>query len=285
MSIHQLIKQDYLDDYVSLTKAVREILHDVTLECDAPKPWGMYFQDTASPQMEALVELHDNIMFYLVIILFGVGWILVSIIRNYVNNKISNKYLNHGTLIELIWTISPALILILIAFPSFKLLYLMDEVTDPSLTMVAEGHQWYWSYQYPDFHDDDNEELEFDSYLVPESDLEEGSLDGCWMFEDASGRKKVSCWRMEEDGCWDAWRCLWRDRLKARTQEELKELKNSKNYLSQISLEFFFSWIKVILQEGEGWGIYRVPKALIIKVGIQVTTKAQLLLGPYSNSM
>lgn len=66
--------------------------------CDAPRAWGLYFQDSASPQMEALVELHNNIMFYLVIILFGVGWILLSIIRNYVNSKnaISNKYLNHG---------------------------------------------------------------------------------------------------------------------------------------------------------------------------------------------
>ena len=144
--------------------------------CDAPRPWGMYFQDSASPQMEALAELHDNIMFYLVIILFGVGWIMVSIIRNYVNNKINNKYINHGTLIELVWTITPALILILIAFPSFKLLYLMDEVTDPNLTVFAEGHQWYWSYQYPDFLSDDDEELEFDSYLVPESDLEAGNL-------------------------------------------------------------------------------------------------------------
>ena len=150
--------------------------NNVSVICDAPKPWGMYFQDSASPQMEALAELHDNIMFYLVIILFAVGWIMVSIIRNYANNKISNKYINHGTLIELIWTVTPALILILIAFPSFKLLYLMDEVTDPNLTVFAEGHQWYWSYQYPDFLSDDNEELEFDSYLVPESDLEEGKL-------------------------------------------------------------------------------------------------------------
>jgi len=149
-----------------------------TVKCDAPRPWGLYFQDSASPQMEALVELHDNIMFYLVIILFGVAWILVSIIRNYVYSKspISNKYLNHGTLIELIWTITPALILILIAFPSFKLLYLMDEVTDPSLTVFVEGHQWYWSYQYPDFLSNDDEELEFDSYLVPDSDLEDGGL-------------------------------------------------------------------------------------------------------------
>jgi cytochrome c oxidase subunit II len=146
--------------------------------CDTPKPWGLYFQDSATPQMEGLVELHDNIMFYLVIILFGVGWIMISIVRNYVNFKspISHKYLNHGTLIELIWTITPALILILIAFPSFKLLYLMDEVSDPAMSVLAEGHQWYWSYQYPDFLNASEEFIEFDSYIVPESDLEEGAL-------------------------------------------------------------------------------------------------------------
>ena len=149
-----------------------------TYYLDTPTAWGLYFQDSATPQMEGLIELHDNIMYYLVIILFGVGWILVSIVRNYSITKspITHKYLNHGTLIELIWTVTPALILILIAFPSFKLLYLMDEVTDPNLTVFAEGHQWYWSYQYPDFLSDDDEELEFDSYLVPESDLEEGRL-------------------------------------------------------------------------------------------------------------
>jgi heme/copper-type cytochrome/quinol oxidase subunit 2 len=72
--------------------------------CDTPSPWGLYFQDSATPQMEGLVELHDNIMFYLVIILFSVGWIMISIVRNYNNVKspISHKYLNHGTLIELI---------------------------------------------------------------------------------------------------------------------------------------------------------------------------------------
>ena len=148
------------------------------ISCDAPRAWGLYFQDSASPQMEALVELHDNIMYYLVAILFAVGWIQGAIIKNFDSSKspISNKYLNHGTLIELIWTITPALILVLIAFPSFKLLYLMDEVTDPSLSVLAEGHQWYWSYEYPDFLNSDGDFVEFDSYLVPESDLEEGAL-------------------------------------------------------------------------------------------------------------
>jgi len=145
---------------------------------DAPRPWGIYFQDSATPQMEGLVELHDNILFYLVIILFGVGWILVSVAKDYSisGSPISHKYLSHGTSIELIWTVTPAIILILIAFPSFKLLYLMDEVSDPAMAVLAEGHQWYWSYQYPDFINSDEEFIEFDSYLVPESDLEDGAL-------------------------------------------------------------------------------------------------------------
>ena len=109
---------------------------------DIPQAWGVYFQDSATPQMEGLVELHDHIMYYLVIILFGVGWVLLSIIGNYIRTKspISHKFLNHGTLIELIWTISPAIILMLIAFPSFQLLYLMDEINDPSMTVLAEGY-------------------------------------------------------------------------------------------------------------------------------------------------
>lgn len=124
------------------------LLNQLNINLDAPSAWGIYFQDSATPQMEGLVELHDNIMYYLVIILFAVGWVLLSIVRNYVATKspISHKYLNHGTLIELIWTITPAVILMLIAFPSFKLLYLMDEVSDPSMSVLAEGRGGPKSY-------------------------------------------------------------------------------------------------------------------------------------------
>lgn len=71
---------------------------NINISLDAPSAWGIYFQDSATPQMEGLVELHDNIMYYLVIILFAVGWVLLSIVRNYVATKspISHKYLNHG---------------------------------------------------------------------------------------------------------------------------------------------------------------------------------------------
>ena len=81
--------------------------------------------------MEGISELNAKIMFFLIIILFGVGWIMGMLILNYRNitygrEKISIRYTTHGTLIELIWTVGPALVLIAIAFPSFKLLYLMD---------------------------------------------------------------------------------------------------------------------------------------------------------------
>lgn len=98
------------------------------LYCDAPHVFQMGFQDGASPTFEGIVELHDSIMFYLIVISVGVFWVLASILVNFNSNnsKIVYKYTNHGTLIELIWTITPAFILIAIAFPSFKLLYLMD---------------------------------------------------------------------------------------------------------------------------------------------------------------
>ena len=145
---------------------------------DAPTPWGLYFQDSASPSFEGIVELHDQIMFYLVIILFGVAWVMGSSMKTFSSSRteIVHKYSNHGTLIELIWTISPALVLVAIAFPSFKLLYLMDDVLDPAMTVKAVGHQWYWSYEYSDFVNDDGESIEFDSYMVPEDDLEDGQL-------------------------------------------------------------------------------------------------------------
>lgn len=149
-----------------------------SIRLDVPSPWGLFFQDSATPQMEGIEELHNNIMFYLAIVLFTVTWMAFTVIIKFRYNKrpISLKYMNHGTLIELIWTITPALILILIAFPSFKLLYLMDEVIDPSLVIYGEGHQWYWSYEYPDFVNNQGEFIEFDSYIIPDNDLEKGTF-------------------------------------------------------------------------------------------------------------
>nr|ALO20833.1 cytochrome c oxidase subunit 2 [Halitholus cirratus] len=127
------------------------------------------FQDSASPIAEQLIFFHDNVMFLIVIILVLVGWILIASMTN----KHYYKYLVEGTAIEIIWTLVPAIILLFVAFPSLQLLYSMDEIVDPSLTIKAIGHQWYWSYEYSDV---DGESIEFDSYMIPTSDLETGDL-------------------------------------------------------------------------------------------------------------
>lgn len=149
----------------------------VSIFNDAPEPYQISFQDGASPGFQGIVDLHDSIFFYLVIISVGVSWILGSVIINFSlkSSPITYKYANHGTLIELIWTITPAFILIAIAFPSFKLLYMLDEVISPALTVKVAGHQWYWSYEYSDFIRE-GESIEFDSYMIPESDLELGQF-------------------------------------------------------------------------------------------------------------
>ena len=149
-----------------------------TIFNDAPQPWQIGFQDSAAPGFTGIVELHNTIFFYLVVISVGVFWVLTSIIYYYNSSKsaIVHKYLNHGTLIELIWTITPAFILIAIAFPSFRLLYLLDEVISPTITIKVVGHQWYWSYEYSDYVNDSGDSIEFDSYMIPESDLELGQF-------------------------------------------------------------------------------------------------------------
>ena len=141
---------------------------------DVPTPYGYYFQDSATPNQEGILELHDNIIFYLLIILGLVSWILFNII--YLNNPISYKYIKHGQLIEIIWTIIPAIVLLTIAFPSFILLYLCDEVISPAITIKAIGYQWYWKYEDSDFINDNGETIEFESYIIPDSLLEEGQL-------------------------------------------------------------------------------------------------------------
>jgi len=164
--------------YTPVAPEVKDEDKDGPAVSDVPLAWGLYFQDGASPSFEGIVELHNRIMFYLIVILFGVSWVISSLIIHFnkSENKLVYRHLNHGTLIELIWTVGPALILVAIAFPSFKLLYLMDEVIDPAMTVKVTGHQWYWEYEYADFLNEENETINFDSYMKDEGSLELGEL-------------------------------------------------------------------------------------------------------------
>jgi cytochrome c oxidase subunit 2 len=142
---------------------------------DVAEPWQILFQDSGTKIMEGIVNLHNWILFYLIIISIFVLWFLIVIIKefNSAHHPISYRKLKDGTLIEVIWTITPALILITIALPSFKLLYLMDEILDPTITIKTIGRQWYWEYEYSDYI---NPELSFESYMIPTDSLEMGQL-------------------------------------------------------------------------------------------------------------
>nr|QHF17965.1 cytochrome c oxidase subunit 2 [Littoraria sinensis] len=130
--------------------------------------WGQWgFQDAASPLMEELIFFHDHAMMILVMIISLVGYAALSLMLN----KYTCRSLVEGQEIETIWTIIPAIILIFLALPSLRLLYLLDEVGDCSLTVKSIGHQWYWSYEYSDFLN-----IEFDSYMVPTNELESGDF-------------------------------------------------------------------------------------------------------------
>lgn len=141
---------------------------------DHPEPWQYGFQDGSTSSFYGIIDLHDNIMFYLIIILVSVTWVQASVMLDSAGNtdKLIYKYNNHGTLIEIIWTITPAFILIAIAFPSFKLLYLVDSVIDPAVTIKATGLQWYWSFEYSDY----EESINIDSFMIPTDELEMGQF-------------------------------------------------------------------------------------------------------------
>nr|QBS48155.1 cytochrome c oxidase subunit II [Pandalus hypsinotus] len=125
------------------------------------------FQDSASPLMEQLIFFHDHAMLVLVMITTLVGYMMASLFFN----KLTNRFLLEGQTIEIIWTILPAIILVFIALPSLRLLYLLDEVNTPSITLKAIGHQWYWSYEYSDF-----SQVEFDSYMIPSNELSDSGF-------------------------------------------------------------------------------------------------------------
>jgi len=144
---------------------------------DAPEPWQMGFQDPATPIMQGLIDLHHDITFFVVFVAIFVLWMIARTLYHFhaSKNPFPEKII-HGTVIEIAWTVTPSIILIFIAIPSFALLYSLDEVVDPAVTVKAIGHQWYWSYEYSDYAHSDDQSIAFDSYMIPDEDLELGQL-------------------------------------------------------------------------------------------------------------
>ena len=145
---------------------------------DSATAWQLYFQDSASPIMEGIVNLHHDLMFFITFIFF---FVLVVMARTlfFFHYKSETagaaSHVVHGTVLEIVWTVIPSLILIVVALPSFALLYSIDEIIDPALTIKCVGHQWYWSYEYNDFESKFGA-INFESYMIAEDELEFGEL-------------------------------------------------------------------------------------------------------------
>jgi cytochrome c oxidase subunit 2 len=145
---------------------------------DSSYPWQLYFQDPASPVMEGIINLHHDLMFFITFIFFFVLVVMIRTLYYFHSDSINANIAGnvvHGTAIEIIWTVIPSVILIIVALPSFALLYSIDEIIDPALTIKCIGHQWFWSYEYSDFESKIGA-INFDSYMVPEDELEFGEL-------------------------------------------------------------------------------------------------------------
>ena len=134
------------------------------------KPWQMNMQDAATPVAQQMHDFHD-----ILLVLISVISVFVLLLLIYVMVRFNAKAnptptrTTHNTLVEVVWTVVPVLILVAITVPSFKLLYFQDRTTQPDMTLKVTGHQWYWSYAYPD-----HGNIAFDSLMVPDEEIKPG---------------------------------------------------------------------------------------------------------------
>ena len=142
----------------------------INLLAEQPKDWQLGFQKAASGHMEDLVWFHDYMLLPIItaITAFVLFLVIYACVRYRAARNPVASQTSHNTFIEIIWTLVPCLILIVMAVPSFKILYEQDKIPPADVTIKAVGYQWYWGYEYPD------ENIIFDSYMIEEQDLKPG---------------------------------------------------------------------------------------------------------------
>ena len=172
--------------YYSFTENIFSFTNDAAA-LGHPKPWQLGFQTPAAPIAEGIIAFHDDLMVFLTFILFFVVIILAVCLYTFTETKKKGEsdHLVHASTLEIVWTLIPALILIIIAIPSFSLLYSVDEIVEPLLTLKIVGHQWYWSYEFfnaetlstllnLEFKSNYESITSFDSYMLSDEDLANG---------------------------------------------------------------------------------------------------------------
>jgi cytochrome c oxidase subunit 2 len=156
---------------------------EIAAYCDAPEPFQLGTQDPGTENMEWLINLHNYVMADLIIVLVVIIGLLTGLFTqkhgitlNFTKTKAifsSNRIFSHSKFLEIFWTVLPAFTLLVIASPTFNLLYALDDLADPGLILKITAHQWYWSYEYALSL---NDIINFDAYLIKTEDLHFGSL-------------------------------------------------------------------------------------------------------------
>lgn len=155
-----------------LTAAIVALVDATAAMAQQPQPWSLGFQPPFSPVMERIEGFHDFLLVIITLItVFVLGLLLYVLVRFRASANPEPSRTTHNTLIEVIWTAVPVMILVIIAVPSFQLLYFQAVVPESEMTVKSVGHQWYWSYEYPD-----QGNFTFDSYMIPDDDLAEGQI-------------------------------------------------------------------------------------------------------------
>ncbi len=147
---------------------------------DSASMYQFGFQDPATTTMEGIFLFNLHLLFVIIGIVLLVAWLLFAVVRNFteLDNSVPSKF-THNNTIEIIWTSLPALILLSLASPSFSLLYSLDEISNPELTLKILGHQWYWSYEISDFNScSSTQNLKYSSYMLTDEALQESSSIG-----------------------------------------------------------------------------------------------------------
>jgi cytochrome c oxidase subunit II len=136
---------------------------------DQPKQWQLGFQDAASQSMREIVSFHNNLLLPVIIAIsvFVLFLMIYTCIRFRASKNPNPSKTTHNVTVEVLWTLIPCLILIVMAVPSFNILYKQDTIPKVDLTIKAVGYQWYWGYEYPD------ENIIFESYMIKEENLKE----------------------------------------------------------------------------------------------------------------
>jgi len=144
-------------------------IYSTSVLANQPKQWQLGFQDSASQSMTEIVSFHNNILLPIIIAIsvFVLFLMIYTCIRFRASKNPNPSKTTHNVAVEVLWTLIPCLILIVMAVPSFKILYKQDTIPKVDLTIKAIGYQWYWGYEYPD------ENIIFESYMIKEEELKE----------------------------------------------------------------------------------------------------------------